>query len=235
MVEYPSFLIIGAAKCGTTSLFKYLSVHPNIYMPQKEIHYFDNPINFKNINYATYTKKFATQNTNITQTGEATPVYCFLPEAITRIHQFNSKLKLIMLVRDPVWRAVSNYYMEYNRQREKLSLLEAIDKEPKRHRVIHSYCARGHYADQLDHIYSLFPKSQVLIIRLEDLSSRPQMAMDQITQFLEVPSFSTDYRPHFTGAYPTPSKEALKILADHFKPHNERLHQKYGIKISDWT
>ena len=91
------------------------------------------------------------------------------------------------------------------------------------------------YVDQLDHVYSLFPQDQVLVLRLEDLSSTPQAVMDKITEFLRLPRFSTNYRPHFTGAYPTPDKEALKVLADHFKSYNERLHQKYGIKINDWT
>lgn len=245
MGDGPSFLIIGAAKCGTTSLFKYLSDHPNIYIPTKEIHYFDNPINFSkkreldaqsgDAPHKKYRKQFATNDPKILQTGEATPVYCFLPEAMTRIQEFNPDLKLIMLVRDPVWRAVSNYYMEFNRQREKLSLLEAIEKEPKRHRIIHSYCARGQYVEQLDHVYTLFPKTQVLVERLEDMAFRPQQVMDRITKFLGLPEFSTNYRPHFTGAYPTPNKEALDELSKHFKPYNERLHQKYGIKTSDWA
>ena len=114
----PNFLIIGAMKAGTTSLWKYLHGHDQVYLtpPIKELHYFDRepghgggakwsgPIR----DDATYDAFFEDAAPGHKALGEAAPTYCFVPIALRRIHEYRPDMKLVMILRDPVTRAISH-------------------------------------------------------------------------------------------------------------------------------
>lgn len=127
-MKLPDFIIIGAQKCGTTSLFNYLSKHPDVSLPEeKEIHFFDKFYN-KGINW--YKKNFLNDGM---LTGEATPYYIYHPHVTVRISSCCPNAKLIVMLRNPIDRAYSNFSMEKQRNNEPLATFEeAIAAEPKR-------------------------------------------------------------------------------------------------------
>jgi len=108
----PTVLIVGAQKCGTTSLFRYLRQHPALAPARKkEIHFFNNQRHYDlGVNWylAHFPLKWLARGR---QTFEATPLYLYSPVAARRIHQFNPSMKLLVLVRNPVDRAYSHWNM----------------------------------------------------------------------------------------------------------------------------
>lgn len=244
MMPNPTFIVIGAAKAGTTSLFHYLTQHPEVFMaPEKEIHYFDAKYR-KGHNW--YLSKF-NKSKNSKARGEATPMYCFYPKAIERIHKFDPKLKLIFLLRNPVDRAISHYWMAVHQKYETKELLEALQiDEEIRCKLLEarsgsitgndidfayfSYKSRGLYHEQLDHIYDCFPKEQVLIQKLEEFVMYPKKVYSDICGFLEVSDHTPSFSNHFPGNYSKNSElEAVSYLKEYFTVPNKILFEKYGI------
>jgi Sulfotransferase domain len=196
------FLIIGAQKCGTTSLYNYLVQHPQIVPAlQKEVHFFD--FNFdKGLDW--YFGQFPNYNpADNLITGEASPYYIFHPLVAKRVHQLFPKVKLIVLLRNPVERAISHYYHEVRLGCEPLCLEEAIASEPIRlqgetEKLIadgtyysfnhqhYTYLSRGIYVDQLQSWFNLFPREQFLILKSEDLYANPAQVLNKVLEFLEV-------------------------------------------------
>jgi sulfotransferase family protein len=142
----PSFLIIGAQRAGTTSLFDYLLRHPDVAGPRgrdpsvswsKEIHFFDEKFG-KGLDW--YRSFFPLEATRARyrrhgrnlQAGEATPYYLFHPAVPARVAQTIPDVKLIALLRDPVERAYSHFQLNRRKGREKLSFEEALAAEPER-------------------------------------------------------------------------------------------------------
>ena len=102
----PNFLIIGAQRCGTTSLYNYLIQHPQIVpSSKKEVHFFD--LNF-HLGQSWYEKHFPEVSDNIL-TGEASPYYIFHPLCPKRIFDYDPSVKLIVILRNPIDRAYSHY------------------------------------------------------------------------------------------------------------------------------
>ena len=196
------FMIVGAQKCGTTALARFLSRHPEIGMANpKEAHLFDAPDysggwSPKEID-ARYRPSFE-HCPAATIRGEATPIYMLLPEVARELHRYNPDLKLIVLLRDPVERAISHYYMERARGDERLPLWLALLSEPFRLRRCrdarqadsamrrHSYRRRGLYSLQLRNLYRHFDRGRVLIIRTQDLLRRHDAVLRQVFAFLGV-------------------------------------------------
>ena len=130
--------------------------------------------------------------------GEATPIYLFFPEIARELKRYNPELKLIVLLRDPVERAISHYYMEKNRNAEHRPLWLALLSEPFRLRRckdarapgsamrVGSYRVRGLYSLQLRNLYRFFDEDQVLIVRSEDLRERHDAVLRRIFAFLGV-------------------------------------------------
>ena len=196
------FMIVGAQKCGTTALAHFLSRHPEVGMADpKEAHLFDAPDYSdgwcpKEIDER-YRPSFE-HCPGATIRGEATPIYMFLPEVARELHRYNPDLKLIVLLRDPVERAISHYYMERARGDERLPLWLALLSEPFRLRRCrdarradsamrrHSYRRRGLYSLQLRNLYRHFDRGGVLVIRTQDLLRRHDAVLRQAFAFLGV-------------------------------------------------
>lgn len=164
----PNFLIIGVQKGGTTSLYSYLAAHPRVSPALgKEVHYFDFHYGCGERWYRAHFVPQAWSDVRGLQTGEASPEYLFCPAAPQRVAAFDPGMKLIVMLRNPVERAYSQYQMSRRRGSETLSFAEALALEPERleaerrrlgavaahargksHRH-HSYQSRGYYAEQL--------------------------------------------------------------------------------------
>jgi hypothetical protein len=248
----PDFLFIGGNRCGTTTLYRNLCDHPCVAPSvRSEVLFFD--LKFANglLWYKTHFPTFVYKNlTKLHRrhflTGEGTTYYIFHPRAPQRIRETLPKAKLIVLMRNPVDRAYSQYHQKIRRGREILSFEDAIEAEPRRlegerekmladknyvsiHHRDHSYLARGVYVDQLRHWMTLFPKEQMLILRSEDLRVRPAELFKQTLKFLELPGWEPQaYNDHNFASYQPMDPRTRKRLVEYFKPHNQRLYEFLG-------
>jgi hypothetical protein len=249
----PDFIIIGAQKCGTTSLYNFLVQHPHVNSAiQKEIHFFDQRYS-KGINW--YRSRFPFLNAGA-MTGEASPNYILDPHTPKRIFEYLPFIKLIVLLRNPVDRAYSHYHHnlranQWDKGRETLSFEEAIwqegdrlsgelekmlaDQEYFSHKRKHySYLSRGIYADQLQRWFNVFPRSSFFIIEDKELYSNTAETLQQICQFLGLSNYSfSNYRKLNALNYSDMNEETRKYLIDYFKPHNAKLYEILGREF-DW-
>ncbi len=188
----PNFIICGAQRAGTTSLFHYLKAHPQVYMaPTKEVHFFD--LNYeKGIDW--YEKHFRSSNPEkYKAVGEASPFYMYLHEVPERIYRHLPEVKLIFILRNPVDRAYSHYWHEVRMGYEWLTFEEALEKEEERlstgdlHNIRHfSYKDRGKYARQLRNFMKFFSRDQLLILMYDDLKGSPHQVLSRVFEFLGV-------------------------------------------------
>jgi hypothetical protein len=237
-------IIIGAQKSGTTSLFSYLTQHPQIRAPlRKEIHYFGDNF-FKGTEW--YRGHFPLERrlSRGQITFEGSPSYLFHPLVPKRLAGLLPKAKLIAVLRDPAQRAVSHYFHSKRRGREPLSIEDALAQEEQRlaeglanrrydnpafrH---HSYKLRGHYCEQLERFQAIFPSGQLLILNSDELFSEPELVLRQVAQFIGIdPSFRpTDLAARNTNTnHPPVNPGVYEDLQRYFRPHNERLFRLLG-------
>ncbi len=258
----PDFIIIGTQRGGTTSLYYYLTSYPGIAKAlMKEVHFFDDhfqegtpwyraqfPTHFQR----TYVERVRGQHF---LTGEASPYYLFYPPAPKRVKALLPRVKLIVLLRNPVDRAYSHHWLATLEGHETLPFAEAIEREMQRtageqeeilrdeqyasfnHRHF-TYLARGIYVDQLQHWMNFFPREQFLILKSEDLYKDTASTFKRTLAFLAVPTTASEdqqdfkqYREPNRRGYQneeTPPKLDAKMrayLIEYFKPHNARLYE----------
>lgn len=249
----PDFIIVGAQKAGTTSLYAYLSEHPQVLPSRtKEIHYFD-------LNYSKgtdwYRRRFISlpdRDPRARQrliSGEASPYYLFHSLAASRIAETAPSAKLIALLRDPVARAYSHYQHNVRKGREPRPFSNAIADEiaggtgpeddvpdgdaarggAHRH---YSYLARGRYAEQLERFLLEFPRDQILILKSEDLFENPQLVLPQVLRFLGIQDWpSHHWTARNAGNYNRREIPQEPLLREYFDPHNRRLYELIGRNL----
>ena len=207
---FPNFLIIGAAKSGTTSLYSYLNQHPQIYMSSvkeprffalegKEINY-QGPakvINQKTINTLEEYESLFDGVQNETAIGEASTLYLYHPKAVKKIKQYIPQVKLIAILRDPVKRAFSSYQHLLRDGYETLSFAAALKAEKERiadnYPPLWHYQQRGFYYQQLSQYFAEFPAEQIKVYLYEDLIQNSHLMLEDMFGFLGVePKFQPD-------------------------------------------
>jgi Sulfotransferase domain len=213
------FVIGGVQKGGTSALSRYLGAHPQLRLPRgKEAHLFDAPDfddawSTAEID-ARYARAFDAADTS-TLHGDATPFYVFHPRVVARIARYNPAMRWIVLLRDPIQRALSHYHMERIRGHERWPFWAALLLERSRLRGQeanfersspmrrHSYRARGDYAAQLAVLQSHFPRDQILLLQSASLERDPSGTVAQACRFLglEPPTEPGDYARVFPGDY----------------------------------
>lgn len=216
-IVMPNFLIIGAAKAGTTALHYYLNQHPQIYTsPVKETKFFvfdgqtvdyqgpgDQQANREVItNIEAYREQFSGVSEEIA-IGEASPLYLYHPRASERIHYYLPDVKLIAILRNPVDRAYSSFLHLIRDGREPLTnFAQALKEEESRINnnwaLLWHYKNAGFYYPQLKRYFDRFSQSQIKIYLYEDLHNSPLKVLQDLFQFLEVdetfiPDMSTKY------------------------------------------
>ena len=213
MGSLPNFLLIGAEKSGSTSVYGHLRAHPEIFMSRvKEPLFFafegrkvdfkgpgDESINRRVVtDFGDYQALFAGSEGH-RAVGEASVSYLYYPESAERAAKYVPHAKLIAILRCPADRAFSNYQHAIREQRETLSFDRALRTEPER--VIANwspffhYKAKGWYHAQLKHWMQHFPPSQFLVLLYDDLNKDPLGAMRRIYGFLGV---DPEFRPTLT-------------------------------------
>ncbi|HXK24519.1 MAG TPA: sulfotransferase domain-containing protein [Myxococcota bacterium] len=254
----PDFLILGAAKSGTTSLYRYLVQHPRIRRARrKEIRFFDRehargPHWYRAHFPLALRGRWEMLRHGEFATGEASPSYLFYPHAAARVHALVPHAKLIAILRNPIDRAWSQYRHKVRRGIEPLSFEDAIAEEPERTRgeweriladeryrgaaLFHfGYLRRGLYAEQLERWLALYPRESLLVLRAEDLFADPNRVIRDTTDFLGLAprdpgEFVRGFERHNADedGRETPRPETRARLASHFAPHNERLYALLG-------
>ncbi|HAW19921.1 MAG TPA: hypothetical protein DCX14_07045 [Flavobacteriales bacterium] len=202
IIMKPNFLIVGAPKCGTTALYKYLGAHPNIFMPEvKEPYYYIKPKEPigegpKDLSYrgfvdseTDYRALFESATEQQLAIGEASAGYLYFHElAISRIKRDLGDVKIIILIRDPVARAFSSHVHHVRGGREDVSFEKAwhLQDKRKRDRIWFGFQLRdvGFYAKAIAAYQQSF--SQVKIILNDDLNRDTTSAVKSVFNFLEV-------------------------------------------------
>lgn len=190
-------VIVGAQKAGTTSLYNALESHSDVMRStQKEQHFFDfyQPTKRRGLDYIRDPLNrydYAGYEANWFDEGEstyidATPIYCWWRGCLKKIRRYRRDAKVIMVLRDPVDRAISQYKMEVGRGYEDRTLSQVCNDfnkkvNGKQHRV-DSYIERGYYRSQLDEIHRLFKK--VMILKFNDLINEPDKVLTFIQGFI---------------------------------------------------
>ena len=231
-IAAPDFLILGVTKCGTTSLYDYLIQHPNIASARKkELHFFDTNKFKQGINlYNSYFPSIKEKLTKNIITGEASPGYFWKKQCAKRIATHCPHVKLIIITRNPVSRAISHYnYFEKKRWPQK-SFEEAIKIPSMREQIIEAGC----YIEHLSRWLSLFPKEQILILVLEELAKSPEQEVNKAFKFLGLKEYTLDsYAVENQGkhsAIPVLS-ETITMLKKFYEPYNKELEAFLGRKL----
>ena len=194
-IQKLDFLVAGAQKSGTTALNYYLKRHPRIALPvKKELHFFDNDELFAggNVSYGPLHEMFQAARPG-SIAGENTPIYLYWRPALPRIRGYNPAMKFIVILRNPIERAFSQWNMQRTRRIEPLDFLDAVGAEPgriaesapKQLRKF-SYVDRGRYAEQLERAFRLFPRERFLVIKYEKFRARQREMVEAVFRFLNL-------------------------------------------------
>ena len=240
----PNFLVIGAAKSGTSSLYQYLVQHPQVYgSRKKEPSFFafeGETVRFQGPGDEVYNNSVVTQLEDYTAlfrgvsheiaVGEASVVYLYSEKAPARIRHYIPGTKLIAILRNPVDRAISSYSHLLRDQREpNRDFSKALEAEEKRIAAnwqhLWHYTRMGFYFNQLKRYFDLFPSKQIAVFTYDEFSSNPLETLQAIFRFLNVDTGflpDTSYRHNVSG---TPRS---RLLHD-FLVHPSLL--KSGMKL----
>lgn len=237
----PSFIIIGTARGGTTSLFNYLSLHPQIEMPvKKEIAFFCTHFN-KGLSW--YRSHFPVKSDDTLITGEASPYYLSHPKAAQRLKSLFPDIKIIVLLRNPIERAFSSYKnikklgLESSKNFETAISLEEERTKGEEEKIIsgdhyysqqhqhYSYLGRSMYHKELERWFREFPAHQFHIINSEAFYADPGEAYKETIRFLGLPGHDPGslhpFNESIRGEQIDP--QFREKLVQYFEPHNEKL------------
>lgn len=244
----PQFLIVGAQRCGTSSLYKYLGRHPRVIPSlRKEIEFFSTRYSEGEAWYRAHfplTSRMVVSRSirgDPPQTFEATPDYLLHPAAPERAAQLLPEARIIVLVRNPIDRAYSHFQHNRRLGQEPLHFEAALDQEsarmagelerisqdpnhPARLMRRYSYVTRGLYAEQLERWRIRFPSERILVVNSEALFSSTEDTFLEILKFLGLPA----WRPHSFAnySYGTASTRLSPDLPDHLR---ERLMATFSV------
>ncbi|ATO15903.1 sulfotransferase [Micromonospora sp. WMMA2032] len=255
----PDFLIVGAQRCGTTSLFKTLSQHPGV-LPavyHKGVHYFDTGYD-RGMDW--YLGHFPTNRRAEAVraqlgvrgvTGESSPYYMFHPLAGERIAADLPEVRLLVLLRDPVERAYSAHAHESARGFESETFERALELEQSRiagererlladptahshHYQHNAYLTRGQYVEQLERLESIFGRDRLHVIDADDFFADPRPAFDGVCDFLGLPHWADiSFGKHNSRSRSAMDPELRARLEAHFTPYDERLAAWWG-RVPSW-
>ena len=256
----PDFLLLGAPKCGTSALHKALQGHPQLFLPEvKEPKFFltDGPPPSSGggpgdletwgehvWRRADYEALFDPAPAGSLR-GEGTVFYLYDTDAQQRIHRLVPDAKLIAVLRDPVERAHSNWsHLRQAGLEPEADFLTACEREPERRTAgwahFWHYVAAGHYGEQVEHLFRLFGREQVLLLRYRDLSEAPVCTADRVCAFLGVETGRVGgvprhhVRPDVSGRTGGPTPQERAAALGWFVDDVTRLEALTGRSLAEW-
>lgn len=243
-----SFVIGGTQKGGTTTLDACLRHHPALRMGRnKELHYFDDEAHFADPpDYDAYHRGFdhGRARQPLPRYGDATPIYMWWKPAAPRIRAYNPDMKWILLLRNPIDRAYSNWNMQHRRGKEPLAFMDALLAESDRLAQVHpgqhrtgAYVDRGRYAGQIRRLWTHFRPEQFLILKSEDLKHDLQGSVNRVCAFLEVPALHVpeNFGDQHVLPYDNPMSDSARAwLREQLEPEIHDLEQLLGWDCRNW-
>ena len=253
----PDFLVIGAKRCGTTSLYQHLSEHPCISRsPHDNIGFFNENyhlgINWYKSLFPTvfYKKKMESKNKqclffDVTST--------YMEEELTakNVYEVNPNQKIIVILRNPVDRAYSHYHVNVKEKSEKRSFEDAVFEEMNRiksERIIQNknknlrvftpnnihYLKKGFYALQLKSWFKIFPREQILVLSTEEFQEDQNLIYKKIFDFLNIPNMKIKSTEKMEkGNYISMKHDTRNLLLDYFRQYNHELFEFINSEF-DW-
>ena len=251
---FPYFIIIGVGRAGTTALYSYLIQHPSIHPAladdeklASDIHFFEymesDSISWYKSHFPILLPKLNSQKHHKI-TGEFTSTYFYHPDVPERIYQLVPKVKLIVILRNPIDKIYSTYYQQFRYGEVSTSFEETIDAELRRIEILEgnpdlrsqhpgfsnfvsqNILRHGIYADYFINWFELFNKKQILILNADDLKKDTENTLQQVFEFLGVENHTIENLSHISARkYPKLSDITRKKLIEFYKPHNERLNK----------
>jgi hypothetical protein len=230
----PDFVVIGAAKCGTTFFYHLLTQHPLVEPAAfKEPHYFD--LLFEEEGVEWYRRCFPQprwQDGRWTITGEASPGYIFHPHVAERMAKVVPQARLIALLRNPVDRTYSAYHHRVRNGQETRTFAEALEAyfaDPRQ-----EHLSKSIYVDHLLRWAEFFPREQMLVLKSEDFFESPNETLKIAFAFLELPEWEPEAsqlaNKRNPGSYEGGMDPVLwRKLEEYFEPHNKRLYDYLGV------
>lgn len=247
----PNFLIIGAARSGTTSLYSALQSHPDVYLPRNkrpEPHFF-----LKDAEYAKglpyYEQTFFAGWQGQRAVGEASTSYLYGTCVPRRVAEALADVRMLCLLRNPIDRAFSGYWHTVASGLEKLSFDEALAQEDPRKRELagtplgeiapFAYVERSLYHRQLVRWLEVFDRSRLAILLLEDLVGDPQTALSGIARFLDIDPGAFAGRDFQKENASVPvdaamSRDCHRSLVERFRDDVAALEQLLGRNLNHW-
>lgn len=245
----PNFFVAGAQRGGTTSLFIYLLRHPLVFGPRraKGVHYFDTSYSRDVDWYRSHFPRRSTLDRHarrhhvVPAVGEGAPYYMYNPLIAPRIAALIPDARIIMILREPLERALSHHNHERTRGFERLGVEEAFECEPERlageharmrdeenyvsHHDIHfSYIGRSRYADQVEQYLEIFGRDRLLVLDSSRLNTSPASTVREATDFLGLPALEHGEYPHYNEREHDPVSPALRErFGPLFEESNRRL------------
>jgi hypothetical protein len=258
----PTFMIAGAARCGSASLFKALGQHPAVGHPflrgSREVHFFDNNYG-RGLGWYRNHFPFRAQmaraaraaGVNTPHAFESGVYYMFHPLAPERIKRDLPDVKLLVLLRDPVERAFSMHAHSVTYGYETETFERALEFEEDRlageaERMVadpsyysfryrhHSYRIRGQYIEQLERLEQVFGRDRIHVIDSLDFWASPVPGYDRVLDFLELPNVGyPDFEHLNRRSRPAPMPDSVRAaLEEHYRPYNEQLAKWLGSEPS---
>lgn len=259
-MRLPNFIILGAAKAGTTAVYHYLGQHPQIGMSRiKETNFFalmDDPLDFRGPGDRDYITRFSVttwdgyrdqfQACGATAVGEASPLYLYSPEVPARLREHVPDARLIAILRNPVDRAYSAFLHLIRDGREtETDFASALRREEERiadrWEHIWHYRRMGLYHEQLRRYYDTFDRGQIKVFLYYDLRTDPAGVLRDICRFVGVddtftPDVSVRHNvaPTLTGQCPPLLPDVRRTLQESFREDILRLQDLLDRDLSRW-
>jgi len=253
----PDFIIIGAGRAGTTALYTYLIQHPSIITastdndePVADLHFFEYMISDK---ISWYKSHFPRKSKNSFVTGEFTSTYMYHKKVPERIFNLIPKIKLIVILRNPIDKAYSTYNQQSHFNEVTSSFEETIKAEFARIDLIKNHIEytnnnpnfdnyveyniirHGIYFNYLEKWFKIFPKKQIFVVDSNELENFPQQTLNKVFEFLNLsPHEIPNLAKVNIGKYSPMTESTRQSLIEFYKPHNAKLNNLLGTNF-DWN
>ena len=197
----PECIIIGVRKGGTRALLEMLTLHPSIRMAAQEVHFFDNDTNYAR-GYSWYLSQMP--SVEVGQIAmEKSPSYLVTQTVAERIKAMNPRIHLLVIVREPVTRLVSDFtQISHNRVERGLKIRtfdETIINQDGNVNVDYYGVNTGLYSQHLEYWYKFFPRNQIHIVNGDRLIKTPWREIAKIESFLDLPHVVTENNFYFNS------------------------------------